>query len=122
VSDDGFLEMQAIEMNSRDPDRRLQWLKAFNEPISTLKIAPIDVINADEIRAALQQHRCQIEERADHIMLTFPEGTTRKEVLPRTLQCCFDIFFPDGFFIREIYIHQKQISYIYIPASHSEIE
>jgi hypothetical protein len=108
--------------NEQDPDQKLQWLSVMAEPISTLKIAPIDVNYAGEIKLTLRKHGCLLEEQADHVLLTFPRGTTRKEVLPHSLQACFDIFLPDGFLIREVYYQQQQISYIYIPASSSEIE
>src|SRR6266700_4473566 len=110
MGDDDFLEIEAMRANA-DIAQQLQWPHMPAKPITTLNIASIDAVNADEIKALLQQHGCTLDEHAEHTVLTFPEGTTRKEVLPRTFQARYDIFFPDGFFIQEVYIRHKQLSY-----------
>ncbi len=72
------------------------------EPLTHLKVMPFAPIAHQTIKDLLAQRGCTCQERSDHWLLTFPEGTTRHEYWPRTRCERFLITLPDGYTLYEI--------------------
>ncbi|MGH2496764.1 MAG: hypothetical protein ACRDIV_18840 [Ktedonobacteraceae bacterium] len=52
-------------------------------------------------RKYLEQHGCTITEQDGEITVTYPAGTTSREILPRTMYEWFKIVLPDGTELQE---------------------
>lgn len=76
-------------------------------PLHQLTTIPFEVEEAKEIMA---KHGCIIEEHPHQYIIFFPEGTTRTEIYPRTMQPQYRIILPDGFELREMYDRYRKIS------------
>lgn len=76
-------------------------------PLHQLTTLPFDV---EETKKILAKHGCIIEEHPDEYSIFFPEGTTRSEIYPRTMQPLYRIKLPDGYELREIYDRHRKIS------------
>ncbi len=49
-----------------------------------------------EIIKYLGQHGCAVSSSEEHDLITFPEGTTEREIFPRTFESRYRITLPDG--------------------------
>ena len=76
-------------------------------PLHQLTTIPFEVEEAKEI---LAKHGCIIEEHSNQYIIFFPEGTTRTEIYPRTMQSQYRIILPDGYELREMYDRFRKIS------------
>lgn len=65
---------------------------------------PITIVHPGEVvRLFLQQHGCIFtltSQREAH--LTYPAGSTRQELYPRTAECRYRVLLPDGIELREV--------------------
>ena len=56
-----------------------------------------------ELKAMLEEHQCSIVGTEDDgYTITYPPGTTKQEILLRTMEARFKLVLPDGFEVREI--------------------
>ena len=69
--------------------------------------APLFEEQAKEI---IRRHGCTIEEYQEGCTIFFPEGTTKTEILPRTICQWFWIKLPDGYKLYESYDQYREIS------------
>jgi hypothetical protein len=97
----------------------LHWLSeqpgAQWRAVNQLTTPPFNTPYADEIKARLRQHGCQIEEHENHYIITFPTGTQKKLSGPVTMVEPHTIRLPDGYEIREQYDRVRAISVIALP-------
>jgi hypothetical protein len=78
--------------------------------LEKLKTPPI----FDEAKEIIKEHGCAIVEYADYCVVTFPEGTTRMEILPRLYNERYQITLPDGFQIRQMYDRCQEQSLLFL--------
>jgi hypothetical protein len=76
-------------------------------PLYRLSTLPFEDGEAKEI---MVKHGCRFEEHPDEWIVFFPEGTTKTEIYPRTMQSRYRIVFPDGYELREIYDRFREVS------------
>jgi hypothetical protein len=82
-------------------------------PLHQLTTFPFEVEEAKEI---MRKHGCTLEERPDKCIIFFPEGTTKTEIYPRTMQSRYRIVLPDGYELREAYDRYREVSLLgYLP-------
>jgi hypothetical protein len=58
----------------------------------------------------MRKHGCTIEERPNKWIIFFPEGTTKTEIYPRTMQPRYRIVLPDGYELREACDRYREVS------------
>lgn len=75
-------------------------------PLHQLKTPPL----TEEAREIIVRHGCTLDENADECMVSFPEGTTRTEILPRMMTERYRIAFPDNYELQEVYDKYREIS------------
>ena len=61
------------------------------------------------------RHGCMLDENSDECIVSFPEGTTRTEILPRMMTEQYRITFPDGYKLQEVYDKHREISILLYP-------
>lgn len=83
---------------------------AIPVPLRHLTTPPL----IDEAREIIKQHGCEIFERSDHCVLTFPEGTMRMEILPRLSNERYEITLPDGFRMVEMNDRWREHSLLFL--------
>jgi len=66
-------------------------------------------------RKIIVRHGCTLDENADECMVSFPEGTTRTEILPRMMTERYCITFPDNYELQEVYDKYREISVLLYP-------
>ena len=76
-------------------------------PLRQLTTLPFEV---EEAKESIRKHGCTIEERPNKCIIFFPEGTTRTEIYPRTMQSRYRILLPDGYELREMYDRYREVS------------
>ncbi len=76
-------------------------------PLRQLTTLPFEVEEAKEI---IRKHGCIVEEYPDKYIIIFPEGTTKTEIYPRTMQERYRIVLPDGYELREAYDRYREVS------------
>ena len=80
-------------------------------PLHQLKTPPL----TEEAREIIVRHGCTLDENIDEGMMSFPEGTTRTELLPRMMTERYHITFPDGYKLQEVYDKYREISILLYP-------
>jgi hypothetical protein len=80
-----------------------------------MQTPPFDTPYAEEIKARLKQHGCQIEEHQDYYLLIFPPGTKRIQIRQTTTIAPYKIQLPDGSTLYQIDDCMRDISYLQIP-------
>src|SRR6266496_3247182 len=80
-------------------------------PLHQLKTPPL----THEVRKIIEKHGCTLDENADECIVSFPEGTTRTEILPRMMTERYRITFPDSYKLQEIYDKYREISILLYP-------
>jgi hypothetical protein len=83
--------------------------------VDYLKTPPIDVDNAQQIKALLIQHGCTLVEYEDHCVLSFPEGTQRQRGMTLGISEPYTLLMPDGFKISEVYDIVRELSFLLLP-------
>ena len=63
-----------------------------------------------EAKEVILRHGCKLNERPDECIISFPEGTTRREIYPRTISEHYQINLPDGYILYEDYDRWRKIS------------
>jgi len=81
------------------------------QPIHQLKTPLL----TEEARKIIVRHGCTLDENADECMVSFPEGTTRTEILPRMMTERYRITFPDSYKLQEVYDKYREISILLYP-------
>ncbi len=79
----------------QEGEQGMQGEKNVTTPVPLRQLTTPPII--DEAREIIKQHGCEIFERSDHCVVTFPEGTMRMEILPRLSNERYEITLPDGF-------------------------
>ena len=82
-------------------------------PVRHLKTPPM----IEAAKKAMREHGCVIVEDGEHCVVTFPEGTMRREVFPRLYNERYIITLPDGFQMREVYERCQEYSLLFLDAS-----
>ena len=68
-----------------------------------------------EAREILAQHGCTLHEKGhEETLLTFPPGTRRQEIWPRTISERYRILLPDGQELRQVFDRFQGISQLFI--------
>jgi hypothetical protein len=68
-----------------------------------------------EARDILLQHGCTMhEKRNEETLITFPEGTKRQTIWPRTISERYRILLPDGLELRQVEDRFQQVSQLFI--------
>ena len=63
----------------------------------------------------LLQHGCTMDEKGhEETLITFPEGTLRQEIWPRTANERYRILLPDGQELRQVFDRFQGISQLFI--------
>jgi len=75
-------------------------------PLHQLTTLPFE----EEAKEIMLKHGCTLEEHPNECIIIFPEGTTKTEIYPRTMQSRYRIILPDGYELREIYDRYREIS------------
>ena len=66
--------------------------------------------------AFMEAHGCLIERYETHCTVTFPIGTTREEIYPRTSESArFKLVLPDGCPMRQVWVRYLEQSVLYHP-------
>jgi hypothetical protein len=94
-------EFTPSEKDTSMPDKTPKAFYAdlkHSEPITQLTVALFLDAWIEAVQTVLKKHGCsmQVNEQEDSCIITFPEGTTRSETLPRTKNCRFTIHLADG--------------------------
>lgn len=66
-------------------------------PIAQLIFPPFKKEVKNGVKELLESHGCTVEVRGADYVVTFPEGTTRREIFPRTFHERHRIKLADGF-------------------------
>jgi hypothetical protein len=67
-------------------------------------------------KAYLEKHGCKVMVGDGKVTILYPEGTTRREVYPRTHYMRYEVALPDGTFLREIYpLRTDEGNCLYLP-------
>ena len=82
-------------------------------PVRHLKTPPM----IEAAKKAMREHGCVIVEDGEHCVVTFPEGTMRREVFPRLSNERYIITLPDGFQMKEVYERCQEYSLLFLDAS-----
>ncbi len=70
-----------------------------------------------EAEMVLVRHGCTIVPHDTYCEVAFPEGTTRKEILPRMPQSeRYKLVFPDDYVVLETYVRHLEQSILYYSA------
>lgn len=94
-------------------------LKAPSRPLRQLTVPPIE---DERGRKILLKHGCRIKEYPQECIIFFPEGTTKTEIFLRLTHPRYQIRFPDGFELREIYDRFQKISILLCQSEQPELE
>src|SRR6266852_4810629 len=89
--------------------RNFTYPTAPTYPLYQLTTFPFEGEEAKEI---IRKHGCTLEEHPDKCIIIFPEGTTKTEIYPRTLQSRYRIVLPGGYELREIYDPYREASFL----------
>ena len=83
----------------------------LTQPLHELKTPPL----TEEARKIIVRHGCTLDENTDECIVSFPEGTTRTEILPRLMTERYRITFPDNYELQENYDKYREISILLYP-------
>jgi hypothetical protein len=83
--------------------------------VDHLRTPPIDIDNAQQIKALLIQHGCTLVEHEDHCVLSFPEGTQRLRGMMLGVSERYTLLLPDSFKISEVYDTVRELSFLLLP-------
>lgn len=76
-------------------------------PLHQLIVPPFEV---EEAIGIMVKHGCTLEEHPNKCIVFFPEGTTKTEIYPRTMQSRYLIMLPDGYELLEMYDRYREVS------------
>ncbi len=76
------------------------------QPLHQLKTPPL----TEEAKEVMVRHGCTLKEHPNECIIFFPEGTTKTEMLLRTMNPRYQIKLPDGYELREVYDKYREIS------------
>jgi len=83
------------------------------QPVTQLELAPVPEKCLARIQEILTAHGMRLEQRDGSHLVTFPDGTTRQEILPRpNFSVRNRIKLPDGYEIREIVPRNSPYGYL----------
>jgi len=99
-------------MPDKTPEAFYASLK-HSEPITELQVSLFLDAWMEAVQEVLQKHGCsmQIKENEDSCIITFPEGSIKTEILPRTTNCRYTIRLPDGTELMQIQ-ERSGVSYL----------
>ena len=80
-------------------------------PLHQLKTPPL----TEEAKDIMLRHGCTLDEYPHECSISFPEGTTRTEIFPRTMSERYHITLPDSYQLHEIYDRHREISILLYP-------
>jgi len=81
------------------------------QPLHQLKTPPL----TEEARKIIVRHGCMLDENTSECIVSFPEGTTRTEIFPRTMTERYCVTFPDGYKLQECYDKYREINVLLYP-------
>lgn len=82
------------------------YLTAPTHQLHHLTTPPLE----EEAKAVILRHGCTLKEGRNECIIYFPEGTTKTEILFRTMNARYQIKLPDGYELRETYDRHQAIS------------
>jgi hypothetical protein len=82
------------------------------EPVTTITTPPFLPSFDALFLEILMAHTIRIDKRTGEYLLHFPEGTSKTEILPRTLDERYRIVLPDGFELQEVRHRGATYSYL----------
>ena len=85
-----------------------------------MSVTPLSIITPREMVPEAEAYfvtcGCTITRHTAHAVVTFPIGTTRREILPRMPQSVrYDVCLSDGTIIRQVYVRHLEQSVLYYP-------
>jgi uncharacterized protein (DUF1330 family) len=106
-------EKQQQHKASHSMQAHFDRIEVVRTPVCEIRTPPFVPSYKELIKEILTAHGAEIAEiaeitrngqvvRAEHIVISFPDGTYRSELLPRTHDEKYRIVFPDGYSILEI--------------------
>jgi hypothetical protein len=84
-------------------------------PIQQLKTPPLPEDQVEQIKTMLHAHGCTVDEKEDHCIFNFPDGTKRFRGWVLGVSERYKIEFPDGFVLLESYDIPRGISLLSAP-------
>ena len=101
------------EVDMRQHFKQVEDLYIKPEPVSQMKTKPFREDLAEWIQEVLELHGVKVEKTNGDMLLTFPPGTTKREILPRLTGVHSWVQLPDGYKLREsIYRDMPEYSYL----------
>ena len=91
----------------------MQLSRTFGKPgqAEPIKTPPNIQREAGEI---FTRHGCEFRDEEEYLLVTFPEGTIKREIYPRPgVSLRYEICFPDGYTIEELYDRHRELSFLF---------
>jgi hypothetical protein len=83
------------------------------------KTPPLPEEQVKQIKAMLHAYGCTVDEKEDHCIFNFPEGTKRLRGWVLGVSERYKITFPDGFVLHESYDMPRGISLLSLPTGYN---
>jgi hypothetical protein len=100
--------------NNEEARRYFEGVQTIKEPVTSIKTPVFQHTFAATLTAIFKSHGIRIQVEIGCYIVTFPEGTYKTELLPRTHDEKYKIVLPDGFEILEVKRLFQEYSYIQI--------
>ncbi len=83
-------------------------------PVTTLIVPPFDPTIEVSVSKLLEEHRCSVKKEQGAFTVTFPVGTWKKELFPRTACERYRITLPDGFQLLQDYDPMRDLNLLFL--------
>jgi len=87
-------------------EQSLRHITAPTCPLHQLTTPPLE----EKAKEIMLRHGCSVEEHPNECIIFFPAGTTKTEILLRTMNPRYRIKLPDGYELREVYDRHLEVS------------